>query len=59
MRKLSEIAPDIRADWRPINNGAARSALEQMVTMGFISEPYYYDRNSAGVVGQFLSNTKG
>jgi hypothetical protein len=31
MRKLFEIAADIRADWRPIKNGAARSALEQMV----------------------------
>lgn len=59
MRKLSEIAAETRKDWRHINNGAAMSALDAMARMGLASEPYGFDSNGYGIVGQFLVGAKG
>jgi len=59
MRNLRDIAKEIRGDWKRINNGAAREALECMETMGDIKEPFGTDPNGYGVVGSFLSNSMG
>ncbi|RQY93844.1 hypothetical protein DF016_10940 [Burkholderia stagnalis] len=59
MRRLAEIAVEVRRDWRPINNGAAVSAIDAMATMGLVTEPYGLDPNGYGVIGQFLSNAAG
>lgn len=59
MRRLAEIAVEVRRDWHPINNGAAVSALDAMATMGLVTEPYGFDSNGYGVLSQFLSNAKG
>ncbi|WP_116138087.1 hypothetical protein [Trinickia diaoshuihuensis] len=59
MRKLSDVAAEIRKDWRAIRNGAAASALDAMATMGVVPEPYGLDPNGYGVIGQFLTGAKG
>jgi hypothetical protein len=59
MRRLAEIAVEVRKDWHPINNGAAVSALEAMAKMGLVTEPFGFDRNGYGVIGLFLSNATG
>lgn len=59
MRRLAEIAVEVKKDWHPINNGAAESALDAMATMGLVTEPYGFDQNGYGVIGQFLSNATG
>jgi len=59
MRKLSEIAVDVRANWPSITNHAAKSDLVEMASMGFVTEPYYLDRTGHGVVGSFLDNSRG
>lgn len=59
MRRLSDVAIEIRRDWHPINNGAADSAVNAMMTMGFATEPYGLDQNGYGVIGQFLTGAKG
>ena len=59
MRTLSEIAAEIQADWKIINNGGARDALERMKQMGQINERYGADSNGYSVVGAFLGNSVG
>ena len=58
-RRLRDIAAEIEADWRPVNNGAAKEALEYMKKMGQIEAPFHADPNGYGVVGSFLSNAIG
>jgi hypothetical protein len=59
MRKLCDIAKEIRDDWTLINNGAAREALECMESIIDIGEPFATDPNGYGAVGSFLSNSMG
>ena len=59
MRALSEIAKEIRADWRVINNAAAREALECMDRMGQITERFVADPNGYPAVGTFLAHSVG
>ena len=59
MRTLREISKEIRADWREINNAAARDALECMGSMGQITERFGADPNGYPAVSIFLSNSKG
>lgn len=59
MRNLRDIAKEIRGDWKRINNGAAREALECMETMGDINDQFGTDTSGYAVVGSFLSNSKG
>ncbi|WDD90398.1 hypothetical protein Bsp3421_000235 (plasmid) [Burkholderia sp. FERM BP-3421] len=59
MRRLSEIAAEVRKDWHPINNGAAVIALDAMASMGSISAPYFLEPHGYGVVSSFLNNAKG
>ena len=59
MRTLREIAKEIKADWRVINNAAARESLECMESMGQITERYGADPNGYSVVATFLSHSNG
>jgi hypothetical protein len=59
MRTLSEIAAEIQADWKTINNGGARDALECMKQMGQVTERFGADPNGYSVVGAFLGNAIG
>lgn len=59
MRRLSDVAAEIRKDWHPINNGAAVLALAAMATMGLVTEPYGRGPTGYGVVGHFLTGAKG
>lgn len=54
MRKLHEIAREIRADWKTINY-AARPYLEAMACLDSITDRYGAD-NARGVVLYFLCN---
>lgn len=58
-RLLRDIAAEIAADWNPINNGAARDALDAMKTMGAITDPYFADPDGYAVVGTFLEHSRG
>lgn len=53
-RKLSEIAKEIRADWKNVNY-AAKPYLEAMMDCDTIDGSYGQD-SCASVVGYFLSN---
>jgi hypothetical protein len=59
MRKLSDIAAEIRTDWIIINNTGALAALECMKSMGVITERFGADPNGYPVVGAFLGNSIG
>lgn len=59
MRTLRVIAKEIRADWRVINNAAARDALECMDGMGQIAERFVADPNGYPVVSTFLAHSVG
>jgi hypothetical protein len=59
MRALTDIALEIERDWTPINNQAAREALEHMKKMGSIDAPFHLDPNGCGVVGSFLEHARG
>ena len=54
MRNLSEIASEIRADWRKVNYGAS-PYLDAMSTMSSVDEAYGVD-SGRSVVLYFLSN---
>lgn len=56
-RSLSEIADEIRKDWRPVNY-AAKPYLEAMEGMESISDNYYQD-SGFSIVSYFLSNASG
>ena len=51
-RTLREIAGEIEADWRVINNQAARKALDYMKTMGAIEAPFAVDPDGYAVCHQ-------
>ena len=53
-RLLSEIAAEIRKDWKNVNY-AAKPYLDAMSTMGSIKENFYFD-SGVSVVLYFLSN---
>lgn len=59
MRKIKEIAAEIQADWRVINNAGARDALDCMKKMDHITDRFGADPNGYSVVGAFLSNAIG
>lgn len=59
MRKLKEIAAEIQADWRVINNAGARDALDCMKKMGAVTDRFGADPNGYSVVGAFLGNAIG
>ena len=56
MRTLRVIANEIEADWKVINNAAAREAIMDMKSMGAITAdpPDGYE-----VVGAFIDNSMG
>ena len=54
MRNLSEIAAEIRKDWKPVNF-AARPYLEAMAELNSMKDSYYAD-SAKSVVLYFLSN---
>lgn len=54
MRKLSEIAVEIRSDWKKVYFGAV-PYLEAMETLETINDNYYEDSGKS-VVLYFLSN---
>ena len=54
-RPLSNIAHDIRRDWRDKVNFAARPYLEAMLEMDKITDTYYHDTGK-GIVRYFLAN---
>jgi hypothetical protein len=58
-RQLSEIAKEVRSDWKNITNSAAEEALSCMEKMGDIDFPYEHDSNGHSIVGTFLSNSIG
>lgn len=58
-RPLRDIAAEIEADWQPVNNGAAKQALEYMKTMGQVEAPFHADPNGYGVVASFLLHAIG
>jgi hypothetical protein len=59
MRTLRGIACDIRADWHDIRNQGAVEALNCMMKMDAIEEPFFADANGAAVVGTFLGHAIG
>ncbi|WP_296231624.1 hypothetical protein [uncultured Pseudomonas sp.] len=59
MRTLREIAIEIEADWHPINNFGAKTALNDMKQMGFIDAPYGTDPTGHAVIGSFLGFAVG
>lgn len=54
VRPLSEIAREIRKDWKNVNF-AAKPYLDAMSTLGSINERYGYD-SARSIVLYFLSN---
>jgi hypothetical protein len=54
MRSLSNIANDIKLDWKNVNY-AAKPYLDAMSELESISDNYYYDTGKS-VVLYFLSN---
>lgn len=54
MRTLSEIANEVRRDWKSVNYAAA-PYLSAMAQLGSIADPYYEDSGKS-VVLYFLSN---
>lgn len=54
MRKLSEIAREIRADWKKVNY-AAKPYLDAMGTLSSVDDRYYLD-SAESVVLYFLAN---
>ena len=54
MRNLSEIASEIRADWRKVNFGAV-PYLDAMSMLDHVSDRFGYD-NGYTVVRYFLAN---
>lgn len=59
MRTIREIAIDIQADWKVINNAGARDALKCMKQMGQITDHFGADPNGYSVVAAFLGNSIG
>lgn len=59
MRPLREIAAEIEADWKVINNAGAKDALQYMKNMGFVTEPAGADPNGYSVIGTFLTHAVG
>jgi hypothetical protein len=58
-RTLREIAAEIEADWRVINNRPAKKALDYMKTMETIEAPFATDPHGHAVVGSFLNHALG
>ena len=56
MRKLYEIAHDIRADWQPVYFGA-EPYLSAMFSLENITDSYYQD-SAESVVRYFLGNAQ-
>lgn len=54
MRKISEIAADIRANWKNVNY-AAKPYLDAMSTLDSVEDKYIHDSGKS-VVLYFLSN---
>ena len=54
MRNLSEIASEIRSDWRKVNYGAV-PYLEAMSTIELITDKYGFD-DGKSIVLYFLAN---
>ena len=54
MRKISEIAVEIKNDWRNVNF-AARPSLDAMAQLSDITDQYYYE-NARTIVAHFLCN---
>lgn len=57
MRKLHEIAKEVRADWKNVNY-AAEPYLSALETLGDIKESYGFDSGKS-VVRYFLANATG
>ncbi len=56
MRKLYEIAAEIKSDWKKVNYAAAPQ-LNAMSTLSSIHENYYMD-SAESVVRYFLANAR-
>jgi len=54
LRKINEIAAEIRKDWKKINY-EARPYLDAMTEIESANDRYYYD-SAASVIRYFLSN---
>lgn len=59
MRTLHEIAMEVEADWNPINNFGAKTALNNMKQMGLIDAPNGADPTGYSVIGSFLGFAVG
>jgi len=59
MRTIREIALEIASDWKVINNGEAREALECMKEMGMVPERCGTDLNGYSVIRTFLAHSVG
>ena len=55
MRKLYEIAGDIRRDWRKVNFGAM-PYLEAMSSLETVEDAYYHD-SAKSIIAYFLVNS--
>ena len=56
-RTISEIALDIKRDWKKVNYGAV-PYLDAMLTLSSVTDNYGYD-DARGIVLYFLSNATG
>lgn len=54
MRKLYEIANEIRSDWKKVNF-AAKPYLDAMLSLESIEDKYYFD-DARSIVTYFLCN---
>ena len=54
MRKISEIASEIKSDWKKVNF-AAKPYLDAMAQLSDITDQYYYE-NARSLVTYFLCN---
>ena len=54
MRKISEIASEIKMDWKKVNF-AARPYLDAMLSLESIEDKYYFD-DARSIVTYFLCN---
>lgn len=54
MRKISEIASEIKMDWKKVNF-AARPYLDAMCQLDSVTDKYYFD-DARSIVTHFLCN---
>ena len=54
MRKISEIASEIKMDWKKVNF-AARPYLDAMLSIDTIQDKYYFD-DARSIITYFLCN---